>query len=274
MRKILLVSTLACVVLFFKLLGPLLIGHTLYAFGFPSAAAFFFEDPTWKGVAYYASGRWDDAIVAMSNDSQNSYNLGNAYLRAGRYPEALKAYEKALTLDPQDEDAAYNKSLIENVYKITTPPPTRDHSLLTGVSPAVKAGEIRDRPPLDSQSAGAGGGLASGAETQGRTSPGGKISHDGGGDSSSTIDSHHTASGAAGSIGAAGRSGDVQPNYPDLLQERESRMRRRQQEANIHPSVEWLETFPDDPGAFLRVRIEAEKHRRLNASGGPIPEDD
>jgi hypothetical protein len=51
-------------------------------------------------------------------------------------------------------------------------------------------------------------------------------------------------------------------------------MRRRQQEANIHPSVEWLETFPDDPGAFLRARIEAEKLRRLNASGGPIPEDD
>ena len=274
MKKIIILSTIACVVLLLKLLGPLIVGHTFYALGYPSAAALFFEDSSWKGAAYYAAGQWDDAIIAMSKDRHNSYNLGNAYLRAGRYPEAIKAYENALALDPQDEDAIYNKLLIENAYKITDAPLTRDHSLLTGVSPAVKAGEIRERPPLDSQSAGAGGGLASGAETQGRTSPGGKISHDGAGDSLSTIDSHHAASGAAGSTGAAGRGGDVQPSYPDLLQERESRMRRRQQEANIHPSIEWLETFPDNPGTFLKVRIEAEKKRRLNASGGPIPEED
>lgn len=274
MKKIIFLSTLACVVLFLKLLGPLIVGHTLYAFGFPSAAAPFFEDSTWKGTAYYRSGQLDYAILAMSKDSHNSYNLGNAYLRAGRYPEAIEAYEKALALDPQDEDAAYNKSLIENALSIITTSPTKDHSLLAGLSPAVKSGEFRERPPLDSQSTGAGGGLASGAETQGRTSPGGKISHDGAGDNTSNIDSHHTASGAAGSTGAAGRNGDVQPSYPDLLQERESRMRRRQQEANIHPSIEWLETFPDNPGAFLKLRIEAEKKRRLNASGGPIPEDD
>lgn len=274
MKKIIFLSAVACVVSFLKLLGPLVVGHTLYFFGFPSAAAPFFEDSTWKGAAYYASGQWEDAILAMSNDNQNSYNLGNAYLRAGRYPEAIKAYDKALALDPQDEDAAYNKLLIENTYNKIKTSPSRDHSLLAGLSPAVKSGEIRERPPLDSQSTGAGGGLASGAETQGRTSPGGKISHDGSGDSSSDIDSHHTASGAAGSKGAAARSGDVQPSYPDLLQERESRMRRRQQEANIHPSIEWLDTFPDNPGAFLKVRIEAEKNRRMNASGGPIPEDD
>src|SRR5207245_9048665 len=36
------------------------------------------------------------------------YNLGNSYYRAGRLGPAIYNYERALSLDPDQEDAAYN----------------------------------------------------------------------------------------------------------------------------------------------------------------------
>jgi len=59
-----------------------------------------FEDPQWKGTAYYAAGKFDEAIVQFErlSTAQGFYNLGNAYAHKGDYPAALIAYEKALSL--------------------------------------------------------------------------------------------------------------------------------------------------------------------------------
>lgn len=39
------------------------------------------------------------------------YNLGNFYFAAGLYPEAARAYQQALLIDPNDADARYNLEL-------------------------------------------------------------------------------------------------------------------------------------------------------------------
>lgn len=274
MRRAALLAFIICFVAELSLVGAQLVGRALLYSGFPSAAASFFNDPAWKGAALYAAGRWNEAAESFAQEGSSDYNLGNALVRAGRYPEAIEAYERVLRADPDDADAAFNKALVEAALQKEQSAVSGHPSSLNKATPAIKAGGSRDRPPNDGGPGGAGEGLASGNQTKGQSSAGGKVSKDGVHAATPGEQNSGAAAGATGLFGGTGRSGDVQPNFPDLLQERESRMRRRQQEASVHPSLDWLQSLPDDPGLYLKAKIIAEKARRLKEAGGPIPEDD
>jgi Ca-activated chloride channel homolog len=74
-----------------------------------------FKNPDWKAAAQYKSGAYDKAIENLkSNNSANSlYNQGNALAQTGQLKEALEAYKQALKLNPANEDAKFNKELVE-----------------------------------------------------------------------------------------------------------------------------------------------------------------
>ena len=74
-----------------------------------------FEDPLWKGTAYYAAGKFDEAIVQFEqlSTSQGFYNLGNAYAHKGDYPAAIEAYQKALSLKKDYPEARFNIEYIQ-----------------------------------------------------------------------------------------------------------------------------------------------------------------
>lgn len=254
--------------------GGEIAAQLLYMTGFSDAAARLFHDPAWQGVSLYAAGRWNEAARSFARDDANSYNKGNALARAGRYLEALESYERALEIDPEDTDAAFNKALLETALQDAGKALPAQHDGSLSASPAIKAGGSRERAQTDGGAGGAGEGLASGHQTQGSVSPGGKVTKSGNQSNSPSDARQGAAAGAVGAFGNAGRTGEVQPNFPDLLQERQSRMRRRKQEANVHPSLDWLQTLSDDPGRYLKEKILAEKARRLKAAGGSIPEDD
>ena len=47
--------------------------------------------------------------------SRSLYNLGNALARQGEFESAIDAYEEVLELDPDNEDAAYNRDLLQQM---------------------------------------------------------------------------------------------------------------------------------------------------------------
>jgi len=77
-------------------------------------AAELFKNPEWKASSYYRAGEYDEALQYWTERADESayYNQGNALAKLGRLDEAVKAYEKALEINPQHEDASYNKKLI------------------------------------------------------------------------------------------------------------------------------------------------------------------
>ena len=82
-------------------------------------AAELFEDEQWRGVARYRAGDYSAAVEEFSadDDSSGHYNRGNALTQGGDLQAAIAAYERALELDPSNEDAATNKKVVEDMLK-------------------------------------------------------------------------------------------------------------------------------------------------------------
>ena len=90
--------------------------------GQPEAAAQLFEDARWRSAADYrgenyrrAAEGWAERAGGESALPDDHYNLGNALAQLGDYPKAIAAYEQALALSPEHEDAAFNKALLEQL---------------------------------------------------------------------------------------------------------------------------------------------------------------
>lgn len=89
--------------------------HTALNHGAPEEAAVLFEDPDWKAAAQYRMGEFERAENHFRKDESATgyYNRGNALAQTGQLDKALEAYNRTLELDPDHEDAAFNKALIE-----------------------------------------------------------------------------------------------------------------------------------------------------------------
>ncbi|MGR9053706.1 MAG: tetratricopeptide repeat protein, partial [Gammaproteobacteria bacterium] len=74
-----------------------------------------FDDPAWKAAAQYRAGLYDKAADTLKGreSADALYNRGNALAQAGQMEEALKAYDKVLAIDPNNEDARQNKDVVE-----------------------------------------------------------------------------------------------------------------------------------------------------------------
>lgn len=90
----------------------------------PAQASFF------QGNQAYAAGRYDEAIAAyerVRSAGQESgallFNLGNAYLKRGDLGRAIARYERAAWLSPRDPDVAANLAFARERANITAPSP-------------------------------------------------------------------------------------------------------------------------------------------------------
>lgn len=82
-------------------------------------AAQLFEDPQWKASAQYRAGDYDSAAQLFSqlDGAEAHYNRGNALAKAGKLPDALKAYDEALKIQPDMADAKKNRQVVEKLIK-------------------------------------------------------------------------------------------------------------------------------------------------------------
>jgi Ca-activated chloride channel family protein len=78
-----------------------------------------FVDPQWKASAQYRAGDYAAAAQNFSrfDTADAHYNRANALAKAGKLPEAIKAYNEALKKQPDMADAKKNRELVENLLK-------------------------------------------------------------------------------------------------------------------------------------------------------------
>ena len=81
-----------------------------------SDAADTFDNPSWSAVAKYKNGDFSDAAEGFSTGEgsiTSDYNRANALAMSGQLEQALDAYTQVLKEQPEHEDAAHNKQVIE-----------------------------------------------------------------------------------------------------------------------------------------------------------------
>ncbi len=117
-----------------------------YQHGDFKKAAELFQNPDWKAAAHYKSGAYDKALAYLKdNPSANShYNQGNALAQSGQLKEALDAYNKALKLNPDDDDTQYNKDLVEKALEQQKQEPKQDQDKKQDSQDKKNQGESKD----------------------------------------------------------------------------------------------------------------------------------
>ncbi|HSD17695.1 MAG TPA: VWA domain-containing protein [Thermomonas sp.] len=72
------------------------------------------------GIAAYGQQDYARAIERFSTvgGAEGQYNLGNALAKARRYDDAIAAYDRALALQPDMKDAAFNRNLVRLAQKL------------------------------------------------------------------------------------------------------------------------------------------------------------
>lgn len=192
--------------------------------GDAAAAAQRFENPDWAAVAHYRDGDYDAAagLLEGTETSSAQYNRGNALARAGDFQGAIESYKRALELDPGNEDARYNKALLEEQMQSQGQggqegSPT-DQQESAGQEQGQDSGDAGDQGDTDSQQPGQDSQQSD--EGQQEQSPG------------EPADSGQ-------------QSGEAPATPSDSQSEDESSQATEQ----------WLRRIPDDPGGLLRRKF-------------------
>ena len=85
--------------------------------GDAASAQSLFKNRQWRGSAAYKAEDYDSAINEFLDfdDADSHYNRGNALAHSGDLDAAIEAYDQALAMNPEMEDAQANKELLEQL---------------------------------------------------------------------------------------------------------------------------------------------------------------
>ncbi|MBP1151608.1 VWA domain-containing protein [Methylocaldum sp. RMAD-M] len=245
-----------------------------------------FQNSEWKAAAQYKAGRYEDAakLLEESHSATGHYNRGNALARQGRYNEAIKAYQKALELDPGHADAHYNKELVEKALEQQkkqheeqqksqkdsgSESESKSSQSPQGPSdgqdrkneeekPHEQAGKEQDAQPRDDGSNGENNSpesadAASGSESKAQDRPdkNGEKTPDDGSDPQQT-------------------AGQAQDRRPDESGEREAAAATAETgktDETRQAEEQWLRRIPDDPGGLLKRKFYYQYRQRQRTQG-------
>ena len=241
------------------------------------------------GVDAYREGRFEQA----GNDwrglsgADAAYNRGNALAKAGRYDDALQAYDEALRRQPGMEDAIANRSAVQAALRKQPPKdggqgrqdrkdgqdPQRDGKSEAGEgTPSSQAdqtpgggqgGRQQDRQRQDPRDANADTSRdgSRGRNQEAKPSPEGARTDS---DTQRQADDAQRDRMQRALQQAQREAGDgtLEEGRPDRAETEAERERRQATDA-------WLRRVPDDPGGLLRARFRLEHERRNGRTDSP-----
>lgn len=77
-------------------------------------AAAKFNRVDWQAAAYYRAGDYKKSasLFESLDTSEGFYNAANAYAHMGQFEKAIRIYDRALKINPENQDARFNRDLV------------------------------------------------------------------------------------------------------------------------------------------------------------------
>ena len=193
------------------------------------------------------------AQLYRSSDSADAhYNLGNALAKAGQYPQAIAAYDRALSLQPGMPDALANKRAVEAAMKRKPPPKDKSQQ-----NQSSQGGQGQQNQPQNSQQ----GQQKQQKPAQDQPKPERE-------ESGSKSEPDPAAAAKAQEQADRAQRERMQralQQQPRAEQPAQARARGKEtaQQREVRIANEaWLRRVPDDPGGLLREKFRIEHERR------------
>ena len=241
--------------------------------GEATEAAELFEDPTWRAVAKYRAGDYQESVQGFRqrdpgnleiSEADSLYNLGNALARTGELQSAIDAYEQALEIDPDLEDAAYNRDQVKEFLKQQENAQSGEQG--NQESPSESGGES-EQGEGDSQS-----------DQQGEEGSAGDPGNEAEQESSARGQdemSQEDLEALQQELERAAQEAEQQPTQADeAMSEAEMLAERRAQE-QMQAMEQWLRRIPNDPGGLLRRKFRYQYQRQgMDQDGNNLWPDD
>lgn len=251
------------------------LGRVLMGIGLSNAAVAVLEDPAWRGPALYQAGRFEEAAALFrAGGRRNAYNLGNALAKAGDLRGAVEAYDAALQYNPRDADAQANRSLIARLIEDNTIDRGKGGGIANAnASTGARYNKTENQDPNDNaQATSSGEGLAGNKEAgTSATSPGNsKVTRRGKAEQQSIDSGKGEARGSASDAAGRGRTGAGSAMVAAAPEKEVRRVTKSFEAHEVRPDSLWLQTLPDDPGRYLKLRLKAEHAARVEA-GTAVP---
>ena len=183
-------------------------------------------DPDLSGEAWYRSGEYANAFDSWTrlNSADAHFNRGNALAYLGEYQAAIEAYDQALALEPEMQDALFNRDLLEKMKE------QQEQEQQQG-----DENESQDGDPSDEQQEG----------DQSQQSEGDQSEE---GEQSEQQEGEQEAEQQEGEMSE--EEGE-QKEYAEAWSEEDAQAMEQ-----------WLRRIPDDPGGLLRRKFRNQHQRR------------
>ena len=207
--------------------------HALEA-GDPEQAAALFEREDWRGTALYRGEHYGHAAETFAHIQaiEGHYNLGNSLARAGELQGAVTAYAQTLELDPDHEDAIFNRALVESLLR--------------------ESSRSQDRSGTQDATRG-----SSAESDQSQSASGNQEQQDDPAQSEQEQDAQAKDQQQQQQEASDPRDEQQAEKSPQELQLADAELEERRQALE-----QWLERVPDDPGGLLRRKFRHETQQR------------
>ncbi len=244
----------------------------------PQAAADLFTNPQWQAAANYRAGRHEQAAQALQgiDTSDAHYNRGNALAKAGNLDAAISAYDEALRLNPNNEDARYNKELVQQQKKDpSSGKPSDKNENSDKKDPSEKsqqnsAGQKQsdqsqaennksdnnrsDKDKPDQNNAG-----QKKSDTSEKSKPQ---------DAASTPDNKPASPQSSAQQNKQPPPGEQATTPPDANSSQQPGLTESKPDLTKQATEQWLRKIPDDPGGLLRRKFQHQYQQQSKNSQG------
>lgn len=266
------------------------------AAGDPKQAQEVGASPQWQGSAAYRNGKFDEATQAFAQgqNADAAYNKGNALAKAGKFEEAIAAYDTALQRQPDLADAKANRDAVEQFLKQQQrkndkstqgdkddknqqqkPGDQQKQDSDKNQSDKDQSGKDKsdqdqsgqDQQSKDQQSKDGKQDEQSKDQNAGKNGKDESTPKDEQGKSASEEQQQKLKDEIDKQMAQQAKEGEQQPKdgKPDAKAMREADPAEQEKQQALE---QWLERVPDDPGGLLRRKFAIEYQRRMQQSGG------